>query len=339
MMETIVSNDSKAQRADLFVVNLLNNNGFEFVTRAFLQKNWNDFVQVNQKRIKPSYKLREGDIVSVYTEIINEKIKEENNVYRILPQKGDLDIVYENDEYLIINKQSGVVVHPGSGNTNNTLSNYVMYYLKQKNQFDPRIKRAGIVHRLDKGVSGLILFAKTLESQQYFQKLFSQHQVVKIYHAKINKNPFSIFNKIPQVDSKQRDIVDVLREQELNGFLIDSNWVKIEGYIKRSNINRMKMRFTPISSIRGGGKYSCTYILPLNENEILVRIETGRMHQIRATLEYLGANIINDTLYETKKGRGGVPEQIELKSVLISFLEQDGQRVTYNLYRNEKKKN
>ena len=129
-METIVSNDSKAQRADLFVVNLLNNNGFEFVTRAFLQKNWNDFVQVNQKRIKPSYKLREGDIVSVFTEIINEKIKEENNVYRILPQKGDLDIVYENDEYLIINKQSGVVVHPGSGNTNNTLSNYVMYYLK-----------------------------------------------------------------------------------------------------------------------------------------------------------------------------------------------------------------
>jgi len=100
----------------------------------------------------------------------------------------------------------------------------------------------------------------------------------------------------------------------------------------------MKMQFTPISLGPNGGKYSCTYILPLNKNEILVRIETGRMHQIRATLEYLGVNIINDSLYATKKGKGGVPEEIELKSILISFLKQNEERVTYNLLKNEKKK-
>ncbi len=68
-----------------------------------------------------------------------------------------------------------------------------------------------------------------------------------------------------------------------------------------------------------------------------MRIETGRMHQIRATLEYLGVNIINDSLYATKKGKGGVPEEIELKSILISFLKQNEERVTYNLLKNEKK--
>jgi len=337
-MEEIVTSDSIAKRADLFVVNLLKQNGFEFVTRSFLQKNWEYFIHVNSMGVKPSYKLRGGDIVTINTEIINEKINEDSNMFKILPQKGELKIIFENDEYLIINKKSGVVVHPGSGNTNNTLSNHIMYYLQQKKQFDPRIKRAGIVHRLDKGVSGLILFAKTLESQQYLQKQFAQHQVVKMYIAKINKDPFSLFNKTSQLNTKDQDVMKILVEQEHNGFKIDSNWIKIEGYIKRSNINRMKMQFIPISLGPNGGKYSCTYILPLNKNEILVRIETGRMHQIRATLEFLGVNIINDSLYATKKGKGGVPEEIELKSILISFLKQNEERVTYNLLKNEKKK-
>ena len=104
-----------------------------------------------------------------------------------------------------------------------------MYYLQQKKQFDPRIKRAGIVHRLDKGVSGLILFAKTLESQQYLQKQFAQHQVVKMYIAKINKDPFSLFNKTSQLNKKDQDVIKILVKKEKMGFKMDRNGKKIKG--------------------------------------------------------------------------------------------------------------
>ena len=98
----------------------------------------------------------------------------------------------------------------------------------------------------------------------------------------------------------------------------------------------MKMRFTP-QKFNNGGKYALTYVKPINENELLIKIETGRMHQIRATLEYLGINIVGDTLYSTKKGKGGVPDSIELTSVLLSFENMRGERETFNLYKNAQK--
>ena len=93
-MEEIVSSDSIAKRADLFVVNLLKQNGFEFVTRSFLQKNWEYFIHVNSMGVKPSYKLRGGDIVTINTEIINEKINEDSNMFKILPQKGVFTLIF-----------------------------------------------------------------------------------------------------------------------------------------------------------------------------------------------------------------------------------------------------
>lgn len=337
-MNITVTNEFVNQRADLFLSNFFKITEFNFVTRSFLQNCWEKLVFVNDKEIKPSYHLKNGDRVEVNIELLRRRIEEDSNISQIVGQKGELDIVYEDDDMLILNKKAGVVVHPGSGNMRDTLSNFVVGYLEEKGEYDSKSKRGGIVHRLDKGVSGLILFSKTLESQLYFQNQFAEHNVAKIYHAKIESNSFpTVLAEKILTKQDETSIETILSDLEDTGFQVDNKWVKIEGYIKRSNVNRMKMAFIPLSS-QNGGKYSCTYILPLSEEELLIKIETGRMHQIRATLEYLGINIIGDTLYSTKKGRGGVPFTIELKSVLLSILDLKGQRRTFNLYKHAQKK-
>jgi 23S rRNA-/tRNA-specific pseudouridylate synthase len=322
-MEERVSSDAVGERLDIFVSSILKDTSFKLVTRSFLKRYWDNLVLVNGKVAKPSLKLKDNDIVYIDTSLLEEKIKEDTTGLQIVPQKGDLDIFFENSEILILNKASGVVVHPGAGNSDNTLANYVVGYLQSKGEYDERVKRGGIVHRLDKGVSGLILFAKTLESQIYYQRQFEEHKVVKLYYAKVESKNFPI--KLRVRIKKGVDISSVIKDLELRDFIVDDSWEELEGYVQRNNINRMKMRFTP-QKFNNGGKYALTYVKPINENELLIKIETGRMHQI-----------VGDTLYSTKKGKGGVPDSIELTSVLLSFENMRGERETFNLYKNAQK--
>ncbi|MGI6484551.1 MAG: RluA family pseudouridine synthase [Candidatus Dojkabacteria bacterium] len=333
-MEERVSSDAVGERLDIFVLNILKDTSFKLVTRSFLKKYWDNLVLVNEKVVKPSLKLKENDLVYIDVSLLEQKIKEDTSGLRIVPQEGDLDIFFENSEILILNKASGIVVHPGAGNSDNTLSNYVVGYLQSKGEYDERVKRGGVVHRLDKGVSGLILFAKTQESQMYYQKQFEEHKVVKLYHANVESKNFPTILK--EKIKKGVDISSVIESLESRDFIVDDSWEKLEGYVQRNNVNRMKMRFTP-EKFNNGGKYALTYVKPINENELLIKIETGRMHQIRATLEYLGINIVGDTLYSTKKGRGGVPDSIELTSILLSFENMKGERESFNLYKNAQK--
>ena len=333
-MERNVSNDVVGERVDIFVLNILKDTSFKLVTRSFLKKYWDNLVFVNGKVSKPSLKLKENDVVYIDISLLEQKIKEDTSALKIIPQKGNLDVFFENSEILIINKVSGVVVHPGSGNSDNTLANYVVGYLQSKGEYDERVKRGGIVHRLDKGVSGLILFFFFFESQRYYQKQFVVHKVVKLYHTRVESKNFLAILK--EKIKRGVDISSVIKDLESRDFIVDDNWQKLEGYVQRNNVNRMKMRFTP-QKFNNGGKYALTYVKPINENELLIKIETGRMHQIRATLEYLGINIVGDTLYSTKKGKGGVPDSIELTSVLLSFENMRGERETFNLYKNAQK--
>lgn len=334
-METIVLNNGVGKRVDVFVLESLKGGEFALVTRSFLKKYWENLILVNGKITKPSLKLKENDMVNIDTSLLAERVEKDNSLSTVIPQVGKLDIIFEDSDVLILNKKAGVVVHPGSGNMDHTLSNYVVGYLQSKGELDSRVKRGGIVHRLDKGVSGLILFAKTLESQIYYQKQFEERKVIKIYHAKIEDGNLPIILK--ENIEKDTDIFSVLKKLEQNNFVVGEDWYKVEGYMQRNNVNRMKMRFLP-ERFNSVAKYALTYIKPLNENELLIKIETGRMHQIRATLEYLGVNIIGDTLYSTKKGRAGVPDSIELTSILLSFLNMKGERETFYLYKNAQKK-
>lgn len=327
-MKIDISDIDVGKRCDLFLLSFLRENGYEDMTRSFLQNNWNDLVQVNGKGVKPSLKLKMGVTLEINENALKEKIEDSIETSAIKPQNKKLNIVFENADYIILDKPSGLVMHPGIKQKENTLANYVVGYLESKGEYDKRVHRGGVVHRLDKGVSGLVLFAKTYESQKFFQEKFENHEVAKVYVADITYK--NIPNELKPMFEENINIDEVLGKLEKDEFVCDSSWYKLEGYIHRSNRNRMKMRFN--NENRGKGyRYSLTYIKPLNNNQILVKIETGRMHQIRASLEHLGINIVGDTLYESLSGRGGIPEEIALRSILLSFDDMDNKRRVFRL--------
>jgi 23S rRNA pseudouridine1911/1915/1917 synthase len=326
-----VNEKYKGKRLDVFLLNFLKKRGYAFLSRNLLTKNWEGLVNVNGKCQKQSYKLRLGDEVELNIEEV-EKIEERiSNLDELESQLGELDILFESEDFLILEKPKGVVVHPGAGNRKDTLANYVKGYLESKGEFDGKVQRAGIVHRLDKGVGGLIVFAKSLKMQKYLQKQFENHSVRKIYLAQIEykelKNEIRAY--FHQEGIKSLDIDDEIAKLEESNFSFDSTWLKAEGYIKRSSKDRIKMEFRKY--LARGGKKAVTYLKPINDDRILLVIETGRMHQIRATLEYFGIGIVGDTLYGVNKS-SSLPEDIELKSIYLSFEELDGSNFTIIKY-------
>jgi 23S rRNA pseudouridine1911/1915/1917 synthase len=315
MQTANIDTQNQGKRADSFITE-----NFNIPSRSFLQKNWKGIVTINNEDVKPSYKLRVGDCIKVRDELV-EDILERNRTDTIIPQSSDLNIILENKDFLVINKPKGIPVHPGIGNMDKTLANYVVGYLKEKGELDPKIERGGIVHRLDKSVSGLILFAKTFEAQKYFQKQFEEHNVNKIYYATVIP-PKSMNTEIEHLTlgkplSAENEIGNLIARN----FEVDNTWLKVEGYIGRSSVNRMKMVFRKYPY--GKAKYALTYIKPMDDKNLLIIIKTGRMYQIRATLEYLGLSIVGDTLFETMKG-GKIPDEIELESVVLSSKDMRG---------------
>ncbi len=299
---------------------------FRVHSRNFLTNNWEKLVQVNGKLVKPSYKLKEGDIVEVLESDVDE-ILSKLSYEKIIPQDASLDIVYENSEYLVLNKPKGVSVHPGVNNTKGTLANYVVGYLTKKGEYDATMDRGGVVHRLDKSVSGLIVFAKNKVMQKHLQKQFENHMVQKIYLADIvigENSKAEVFSKIPEEEVDPQVVID---EFVRNGDIQEDNeWLKVEGYIGRSSMNRKKTIFKTYPS--GNAKYSLSFMHFLSKEKALIVIKTGRMYQIRASFEYLGIYIKGDTLFQTFKG-GATPNAIKLESIYLSFEDMHGKLVIY----------
>lgn len=322
-MQTVhIDETNQGVRADAFV-----SNNFKVHSRSFLKHNWERLISINGKSGKPSYKLRKGDVLEILDQEVD-KLLEEHSYGEIIPQHHELDIKYEDKDFLIINKPKNLVVHPGVGNPKDTLVNYVVEYLQSKEEYDTRMERGGIVHRLDKPVSGLILFAKNAEAQLYFQKQFEEHRVEKIYLAEIeygNDLNNELKEKFPAKPLDASEELDILVQ---NNFELDDSWLKLEGHIGRNPINRMKMVFKTYSF--NHARTALSYVKPISENQCLIMIKTGRMYQIRATLEYLGANIVGDTLFKSLKG-GEIPDEIELESVLLCCDDMHGKRLINRL--------
>lgn len=313
------------KRLDRVVTDILTSEGLPF-TRNIVQENITELSKVNSNQEKKSYKLKKGDVLELDIDGWRRLQETLDLSEEIISQKGDLDIRYEDSDLLVIYKPKGITVHPGVGNWDNTLANYLRYYLESKNEYDGMLDRVGIVHRLDKGVSGLMVVAKKKSVQEFLKQQFKEKSVVKVYRAKVEKMGST---KDPQFikELKERDI-----EKELQKFNIEKRswleWYPVEGYIGRSTRDRYKMEFKKYQW--GSAKYAKSYILP-STNEVLVKIETGRMHQIRATLEYLGLHILGDTLYGVSK-RVYTSSNIELESVILSFVRPNKERLTVKAY-------
>jgi len=282
---------------------------------------------------KSSLKLKNGDVVEYRLDSVvgfMTRLFEENDYSG--PIKGEvstrqkLNILYENSDFLIVYKPSGLVVHPGVGNTSGTLANYIRGYLEQKGEFDKAIDRAGIVHRLDKDVKGIMVVAKTLRMQKHLQRQFENHEVEKLYLAQVNVvNPNAEIRR--KIEAKQ--------------------WILADGYIGRDNRDRKKMKYFKNANQNGTLRKSVTFFKAVGTEEngqhlsaietkfVLVKIITGRKHQIRATLKALGLPVVGDALYGQKSKKAAKSDDetndIRLASIYLSFTDLNDRRVSFDL--------
>ncbi len=215
-------------------------------------------VTVNEKVISPSYKIKSMD------EIVVNFVEEEFNPDEIKPYKFDLDIIYEDDDVIVINKPKGLVVHPGDGHHDDTLVNALVYANKELSNVNG-LERVGIVHRIDKDTSGLLLVCKNNYAHMFIAEQLQNHSMHREYYALV-----------------------MGRIEEDNG--------KINAPIARDKTNRMKMCVDPIN-----GRSAVTHFTVVQRYEkytlIDCKLETGRTHQIRVHMEYIKHPVVGDPLY------------------------------------------
>ena len=234
-------------------------------------------ILVNNQKAKVAYKISLGDEITI--------IKQPPKEIEIKPEDIPLDIIYEDNDILVVNKQKGLVVHPGNGNPDGTLVNAIMNKCKDSLSGIGGEIRPGIVHRIDKDTSGLLIIAKNDKAHINMSEQIKNHEVKKTY--------------IALVRGKTKE-----------------NQATIDMPIARSNKDRTKM------AVSKDGKNAITHFEVIerftNYTLLKVNIETGRTHQIRVHLSQIGYPIVGDYVYSNGKNPFGVEGQM-LHSSKLEF--------------------
>jgi len=248
----------KPLRIDKFLVNRIegaSRNKIQDATSA-------GSVLVNEKPVKSNYKVRPNDIITIV-------LSSPKHEFELIPEDIPLNIVYEDDDVIVINKEAGMVVHPGHGNYTGTLVNALAFHLKDTPLFKKGDERPGLVHRIDKNTSGILVVAKNEQSVTHLAKQFFDHSTDRKYIALV---------------------WGAFKDDEQDG--------TIEGNIGRSLKNRLQMDVFPEGDF---GKEAITHYKVLQNigyvSLIECKLETGRTHQIRAHLKYIKHPLFNDERY------------------------------------------
>ena len=259
----LVNENSNGKRLDIFLTENISH-----LTRSFLKKLIEKGqVKLNKKILtSPSTKVKVKDQISI-------NIYNENDEQNIKPKKIKLDIVYEDNDILVINKPKGMVVHPGAGNYENTLVNALLFKYKKKLSDVNGPLRPGIVHRIDKETSGLLVIAKNNLAHSNLGEQFSKHSIERKYLCLA---------------------WGVIRP--LNG--------KISTLISRDKKNRQLMTVSEINGKKAITNYKTTKVFNIKDipkiSLLECELETGRTHQIRVHLKYKGTSLLGDKQYGKK---------------------------------------
>ncbi len=235
----------------------------EGATRNKLQQAINaGLVQVNGREVRPNYKVRPADEILVYSDMSPEDTE-------VVPENIPLHIVYEDDDLMVVNKPAGMVVHPGSGNYSGTLLNGVAYYLKQQDPSlsEDMLPRFGLVHRIDKNTSGLLVLAKTDVAMRQLARQFYDHSVKRQYEALVWGD---------MANDEGTIVAHVGRHQRFRKLFE----AYPEGDHGKEAIThyKVKERFGYVTLV------DCV-------------LETGRTHQIRVHMKHIGHPLFSDDFY------------------------------------------
>ena len=233
-----------------------------------------DLVLVNNKKIKNSYVLKENDIINIVGELILETDAK--------PEEMDLDIIYEDDDVLVINKPSGMVVHPAAGHYTGTLVNGLLAHTNSLSSSNGDL-RPGIVHRIDKDTSGLLLVAKNDKAHEFLASQLKDKTLSRTYIALV----YGVINH-------ETGTIDAPIGRDIN--------------------DRKKMAVTDINS-----KDAITHFKVLEKYKdttlLEVKLETGRTHQIRVHMDYIKHPIVNDPVYGKKRNYTSFGQMLHAKEI------------------------
>ena len=261
-IEFSINKKNNGERLDVFLSKEIKN-----LTRSYIKK----LIEKNNVKLNKISRTLPSTIIKTNDKIIINIIEEEN--LKIAPNNIKLDIVFEDRDILIINKPKGMVVHPGAGNYKNTLVNALLYKYKNKLSDINGNTRPGIVHRIDKETSGLLVVAKNNLSHSNLGKQFSEHSIKRKYQCLA---------------------WGVIRP--LNG--------RIETLISRNKKNRQLMTVSDVNGKRAITNYKTIKVFNLKDipkiSLIECKLETGRTHQIRVHLKYKGTSLLGDKQYGKK---------------------------------------
>ena len=253
----VADRGQKLMRVDQFIQEHLSNTSRNRIQRAADA----GFILCNDRAVKRSYKVKPFDIIRVM-------LDRPHYDNAIVPEEIPINIVYEDDDLIVVNKQAGLVVHPGHGNWHGTLLNALAWHLKDFPEYDINNPEIGLVHRIDKDTSGLLVIAKTAEAKTKLGRQFFNKTTKREYNA-------LVWGHIAEDEGR------------------------IEGNIGRNPKDRMQMTVFPPDSDMG--KHAVTHYYPLQRfgYTTLVKciLETGRTHQIRAHMKHIGHVLFNDERY------------------------------------------
>ena len=218
-------------------------------------------IRVNEKPVRSNYRVKPGDVVTLV-------LDHPKRDWEIVPEEIPLNVVYEDSQLMVIDKPAGMVVHPGCGNFSGTLVNAIAWHLRDDKDFDPNDPNVGLVHRIDKDTSGLLLVAKTPEAKTHLCKQFFHHTTKRQYNALVWGS---------------------FREDEGT----------VEGNIGRNPKDRLQMAVFPLDSEVGKPAVTHYKVVERLAHVTLIecRLETGRTHQIRVHMKHIGHTLFNDERY------------------------------------------
>lgn len=265
MKEVLITKENSNQRVDKFIRKYLNDAPLSFIYKTFRKKD----VKINGKWVKENYILKENDLLRIY--ISDEQLNEFNKPIDIskINYQNEIDIVYEDNNILIVNKPKGILIHGDKDEKRKTLANSVLSYLYRKGEFknDGTSFIPSPTHRLDRNTSGLVVFAKNVLASQEMMNLFKTHEAIKKTYLLLAFN--STKNK--------------------------------EGEISSPLIKDSKNGFVRVGKLEEGAKEARTLYKVIDENDNYSLIEatliTGRTHQLRVHFKAINLPIVGDEKY------------------------------------------